>query len=178
MRHQPYENWILEIEKPNPAQRQELQAHLAECQTCAGFADAHNQVNRVLTRAATIPAPSGFTARWNLSLATRKREQERRQARAMLISLSSIAVGLFLAAAVLLLPEISFISLAANALSTSVSVLNGVANFWSTVSRLVQVVPPGIILLTSVFISSWILLACTVWGLSIWKLAFGRGKTK
>jgi anti-sigma factor RsiW len=178
MRHQPYENWILEIEKPDPTQRQELQAHLAECHTCARFADAHNQVERVLNRAVTTHALAGFTVRWKASLVERKREQERKQAQAMLISLSSIAVGLFLAAAVLLLPEISFISLAANALSTSVNVLNGVANFWSTISRLAQVVPPGIIILTSIFISSWILLACTVWGLSIWKLAFQRGKTK
>ncbi len=178
MRHQPYENWIFKIEEPDPAQRQELQAHLADCQPCAHLADAHERVEHVLSRVATKAAPSGFTARWNSGLAMRKREQEQKQARAMLISLSSIAVALFIAAGVLLLPEISFISLAANALSVSVNVLNGVQNFWDTISHLVQVVPPGIIILTGFFISSWIILASAVWGLSIWKLAFGRGKAK
>lgn len=178
MRHQPYENWIIEKDGLAQDQRKELQSHLSECDTCAHLADAHASVERVLSRTVIAAAPAGFTARWMSSLAARKQEQEKKQARAMLISFSSIAVGLFLAAGILLMPEFSFISLAANTLALSVNLLNGLDNFWTTVSQLVKVVPPGIIILTGVFISSWIILACVIWGLSIWKLAFRRGKTK
>jgi cation transport ATPase len=178
MRHQPYEKWILEDEELDPVEQKELRSHLETCHTCDSFAKAHTRVGHILSRVESMPAPSGFTARWTNSLAARKREQEQKQARAMLISFASLAIGILLAAGILLLPEFSLIALTARTLTVGVNVLNGLQGFWSTLTHLVRSVPPGMVIFASVFISSWIIFACVLWGVSIWKLAFRRGKVK
>lgn len=174
MSHQPYENWILDEPQLSDEEKRDLAAHLRECTECTRLTNGWNTVQRTIQSSQMKPAPADFTGKWSASLARRKREQEKKQARTLVISLSSGAAAVLLAIAIYFLPDFSLISLAAGFISTMLSVSNIVSNFWSISIKLIQTIPLSTLIVTIVIVSGWVLLASITLGLSIWKLAFRR----
>ncbi len=174
MNHQPYENWILDEPQLSDEEKQELAHHLRDCSECSRLANGWNTVQRTIQASPMKPAPADFTGKWSSSLASRKREQEKKQARTLVISLSSGAGAILLAIAIYFLPDFSLISLVASFISTMLSASNMVSNFWSITIKLIQTIPLSTLIVTIVIVSGWVLLASITLGLSIWKLAFRR----
>ena len=80
MSHQPFENWILEIETLPMDDRRSLQTHMETCQQCQRiYRKWHAAQHELRTRKIIAPAP-GFAARWQSSLASRRAREQRRQA--------------------------------------------------------------------------------------------------
>lgn len=74
MNHRPYEDWLLDDQLLDPAQKRELDVHLCTCEPCSAIAESN-----LALRSARVfgPAP-GFTARWQGRLALARRAQRRR----------------------------------------------------------------------------------------------------
>ena len=89
MNHQPYENWILDEIKISPEEKTSLNEHLKECPDCYKLYHSWNKVQVQLRTAPVKNAPSNFVPKWKTEFAMRQKEQEKRQARTLLISLAS-----------------------------------------------------------------------------------------
>lgn len=178
MNHQPYETWILDEHPVSDEHKIALEEHLKTCPECVKLKRSWVMVEKTLISTPVKQAPARFVNDWKGSLAARKRAQEKKQARTLLISLCSGGVAIMIALAALFLPEFSLISVGVGFVTTLVQLLTGLENFWSIIFRLSRSIPVSTIIITGVLISSWIILACLAWGLSIWKLAFRRGLIK
>jgi anti-sigma factor RsiW len=74
MNHRPFEDWLLEDQPLNPAQKRELDAHLRTCEACRAIAESN-----LALRSARIVAPApGFSARFQERLVLARRAQRRR----------------------------------------------------------------------------------------------------
>ncbi len=75
MNHRPFEDWLLDDLPLTPQQARELQAHVRSCTSCAAIAESN-----VALHATRLVGPAiGFTDRFQLRLAKRRREQRWRQ---------------------------------------------------------------------------------------------------
>lgn len=174
MSHQPYENWILDEPQLSEEEKLDLEHHLRECPECTRLANGWSSVQHTIRATQMKPAPANFTSKWSASLAHRKREQEKKQARTLVISLCSGASAVLLVTLIYFLPDFSLISLTAGFISTLLSVSNIISNFWSITLKLIQTIPLSTLIVTTIIVSGWVLLASITLGLSIWKLAFRR----
>ncbi len=74
MNHRPFEDWLLDDQLLDPAQKRELNTHLRDCTTCRAIAESN-----LALRSARVVAPApGFTARWQERLVVARRAQRRR----------------------------------------------------------------------------------------------------
>lgn len=178
MNHQPYEKWILDDSVLSVEEKNDLTHHLQECPECLRLQQGWMTAEHSLKTTLIQPAPGNFTKKWNAHFALRKREQEKRQARNLVISLCSLAGVLFVSLVIIVLPDISLISLTASLISTGLAVINGIQNFGVIILKLFRAVPTSTLAVTIFIVAGWVLLVCFTLGLSIWKLAFKRGIRK
>lgn len=178
MNHNPYENWILDDLPITADQKRELSRHMDECPECARLYQGWSSVQHTIRQTQIRPAPADFTANWSSSLLHRKRVQEKRQARNLVISLGIGAVATLIALGFILLPGLSLISLVARSITSLTTLVNGIGSFWSVLFKLVQVVPSSSLIATLIVVSGWVLLASFTLGYSVWKLAFQRKVNK
>ncbi len=75
MNHRPFEDWLLDDQPLTPQQVRELQAHVRSCASCAAIAES----NLALHATHLVGPASGFTDRFQVRLARRRREQRWRQ---------------------------------------------------------------------------------------------------
>jgi hypothetical protein len=74
MNHRPFEDWLLDDQLLDPAQKRDLDAHLRECESCSAIAESN-----LALRSARLVAPApGFTARFQERLVLARRAQRRR----------------------------------------------------------------------------------------------------
>lgn len=174
--HDPYRNWILEDIELDAAQRGELEAHLAVCPRCAQLSNALNIALRTIRGASELAPPPDFTRRFLSSLETRRREQERKEARTLTIVLVSTALLIVLVSLYIFVPEVSLISLAAGTISTIVGLLNGAQQVVSFIVGTFNKLNSSTLIISALIFTGWILLASLTLGLSIWKLAFRKSE--
>ena len=74
MKHRPFEDWLLEDQPLDPAQKRNLDAHLRNCEICSAIAES----NLALRSARVIAPAPGFSARWQERLVLARRAQRRR----------------------------------------------------------------------------------------------------
>ncbi len=178
MNHQPYESWILDNPPISTEEKRELEQHIKVCPECSRLQKGWGLVEQSLQSRQIQPAPQNFTHKWSASLERRKREQEKKQARTLVIALCSGAFAILIALAIFFLPDFSLISLIASFISTMATFFGGIEDFWSILINLAQAVSPATLIVTILIVSSWVILACFTLGLSIWKIAFKRGAHK
>jgi hypothetical protein len=178
MNHQPYENWILDEEQINSQEQDSLKQHLKECPECFKLYHSWNKVQTELKSTLVEPAPAGFMRRWKYEFASRQREQERRQARTLFISLASGAGAVLIALAVILLPDFSLISLLVRFLTTAVKLFSGIDSIVSISKNLIDSAPTITLVISGLFVAGWICLAVFAWGLSIYRITTKGIKNK
>jgi anti-sigma factor RsiW len=88
MKHQPYEEWILQDDELSQEQRRKLDDHLSHCEQCASLDRAWRDLESRFAASKLVPPAPGFAARWQEHLAFRRRRRARRHSFA-------IAVGTF-----------------------------------------------------------------------------------
>ena len=85
MNHRPFEDWLLDDQLLDPAQKRELDVHLRSCDTCSAIAES----NLALRSARVVGPAPGFTARFQERLVVARRAQRRRT----LIGISFFSLG-------------------------------------------------------------------------------------
>ncbi|PKN98933.1 MAG: hypothetical protein CVU43_15700 [Chloroflexi bacterium HGW-Chloroflexi-5] len=178
MNHQPYENWILDEVQINSQEQDSLKQHLKECPECFKLNHSWNKVQTEIKSTPIEPAPAGFMRRWKYEFASRQREQERRQARTLFISLASGAGAVLIALAVILLPDFSLISLMVRFLTTIVKLYSGIDSLISISRNLIESAPTITLVVSVLFVAGWICLAIFAWGLSIYRITTKGVKNK
>jgi hypothetical protein len=74
MNHRPFEDWLLDDQLLDPAQKRDLDAHLRTCESCSAIAESN-----LALRSARLVAPApGFTVRFQERLVLARRAQRRR----------------------------------------------------------------------------------------------------
>lgn len=78
MKHQPFETWIFQDERPTKDQQRKLDQHLKSCSQCRALSQAWLELEgRFRSVKLASPAPN-FGARWQERLALRRRQRARR----------------------------------------------------------------------------------------------------
>jgi len=176
MNHQPYEEWILDEVQIDPQEQDSLNQHLKECPECYKLYHSWNKVQNQIRSTPVKAAPAGFMRRWKTDFASRQQEQERRQARTLLISLASGAGAVMIALAVILLPDFSVISLLVGFMTTIIKLFSGIESLWSVTRNIIDSAPTITLIISGLLIAGWISLAAFAWGLSIWRITTKRVK--
>jgi len=171
MKHQPYENWIVDEVSLNTEQIEALEAHLKVCEVCHQLRQSlENVTQRMQSSPQAGPAP-GFSQRWKDSLTERRIWKHKMQTRRLLLLLVTGTV-------------LSFFSLVAYSVATTSPTEIVVAAFqtitrifvqWDAIQQtlitLYSTVPPVIP------IALWIMLAMSagflvlVWFVSLWRIS-------
>jgi anti-sigma factor RsiW len=162
MNHQPFETWLLEPSQLNEQQAAELRAHLAGCPDCARLQVAWQQVAAVIRAEPELPAPAGFTQRWQADLEARKARQRARQVRRALFLLAG---GVFLVSLALLGYWIAsgpaeFLLRLATTYTDLASTVGGVQQFFQF---LLHVAPPAIPFVLGLALAAWVLILSLTW---------------
>ncbi len=178
MEHQPFKTWILDDEDLSDEERVRLSDHLAICPECAQLSKNLNTALQSIRVAPEVAAPAGFTHRWSMSLAARKREEEKRQARHLAIALSSSALVIAVGALLIFVPELSLISMTAGLITTVVNVLNALQTALSFITAFFKSINLSTTILLFTILGGWLLLASFTLGLSVWKLAIKKVEIK
>lgn len=171
MNHQPFENWILDDEKISPQEQELLTRHIKECPGCYQLQNSWNKVRSQIESSPVKQAPSGFVNRWTNNFAKRQKEQERKQARTLLISLTSGIGAVAIAMAIILLPDFSLISVLVGFLGAIVKIFSGIESLWSFMRSFVTTAPTITLVIGGLFTAGWISLAAFAWGVSIWRIS-------
>ena len=178
MSHQPFEQWILDDIQITPQEQETLDQHLKECPECHQLHKSWHKVQSQIRSTQVKAAPAGFVKRWKNDFALRKREQERRQARTLLISLTSGIGAVAIAMAIILLPDFSLISLTVGFLTTIIKLFSGIESLWSILRSLVTSAPTFTLVIGGLLTTGWISLAAFAWGISIWRITTKGVKNK
>ncbi len=88
MNHQLIDNFLQDPAGLTAEQTSELQAHLAVCQECKRIHTSWLAAHNLIKTAPVVTAPAGFAARFQASLAERRRLAQRRQVRIFGLSLT------------------------------------------------------------------------------------------
>ena len=177
MNHQPYENWILDDIQITAEEQDSLNQHLKECPECYQLSRSWKKVHSQIKATPVKSAPAGFMHRWKADFVARQKEQERRQARTLLISLGSGAGAVIIALAVILLPDFSLISLTVGFLTTLVKLFSGLESLWSVAQNLIASAPKSVLIISGLLTAGWISLAIFAWGVSIWRITTKGAKS-
>ncbi len=90
MDHQPFEDWLLDNQILNADEQRQLSSHLQVCSTCSALAEVNLALRSVKM---AEPAP-GFTDRFQVRLAARRKTQRRRNFLGFLLLGLSVLIGL------------------------------------------------------------------------------------
>lgn len=178
MNHQPFDTWLLEPNELSADQRKELENHLQTCQECRLLRKSVLRVDQIFKETPITPAPAGFSARFQASLAQRRKKAQQRQVRiAVLILLGAILVtgGIFFAYFLsqnsltkMLGSLIQFISFAPQRLIE----LRYIVTFW--IGR----IPTSVFAIISAIIVFWTFLLLTPWVLTLMRIKKRQGVTE
>jgi len=168
MKHQPFEDWLLNDKPMTIDEKRELDSHLRTCASCAALAETGMALKSVKVVA---PAP-GFTARFAVRLAERKLvERRRRLWGALLFTFGGLALLLWLASPYLA----TFFASPAASISTLVEwgvfLITTLRAVTEAGSVLLRVVPGFISPFMWMVIVSGIAGVSLLWSVSIWRFA-------
>ena len=76
MSHQPFEDWLFSDEQLNNQQKENMQAHLMQCEQCQSVANALNHVNTTFKNSSNPEPSQGFTQRWFEKLSITREQQK------------------------------------------------------------------------------------------------------
>jgi hypothetical protein len=167
MNHRPFEDWLLDDQLLDPAQKRELDGHLRTCTACSAIAES----NLALRSARVVGPAPGFTARFQERLVLARRAQRRRTLLGTLFfSLGGVLLLAFLAGptlASLLGSPAEWISAMVRALLFIYTTLLAVLEAGSVIFRVMPGFMPPFV---------WLILLSTLsglgllWSVSIWRL--------
>lgn len=171
MKHLPYESWILDETPLNEDQQHDLNAHLLTCQTCTSLRLSWQDVRHQIETAPQIQPSPGFSARWKASLKERRLADEARQRRLVWVWTASIAWAVLLSLAVIYLPRVSSIQILIAFVEALVGITTGISAWVTLLQGILHTVPPYILVIASIGLSTLLSITIFLWGISIWRMS-------
>jgi anti-sigma factor RsiW len=170
MNHQPFETWILEESKLSSTEKHELLEHMEKCPKCANLEKNWRMARQYVKTMPAMDAPAGFSNRFQASLAHRRKLQEQRQTRILLISLISSAVAILVTLALFFLPHTSFTSLLINFLGSLLQLINAISQFWLLLTSFIKSAPPSFLITMMLVVSMLISIISVLWVFSFLRI--------
>ena len=96
MKHQLYEGWIMARDELTSDQKQVLEAHLKDCESCRQLAEANMALDRIFSSVQMSEPLPGFANRWKARMGERQMRAHRRQTSLVLGILSFGVTALIL----------------------------------------------------------------------------------
>ncbi len=170
MNHQLIDLWLHDPSGLSAEQTCELRAHLQTCGECKRIYAGWQASSRLIQAAGQAYAPQGFAARFQGSLAERRRKKNLRQVKIFLLAL----LGAILAASILLLVRFFGEHSLAQVLSEGI-------HFFSTApGRLVELryivsfwlgeIPPVYLIVLAIILSGWTIILLVSWVLAVLRI--------
>lgn len=173
MNHKPFETWILDEDAPlSEAQSLELRSHLETCEECRALYGNWQSVREILTVPPLIPAPLGFSLRWQQQLAERELRYQKQQIKRILFFLMTGIVVIGAALGITVAATSNLADIMIFAIKTITDILISFAKIGLVLRPVLNDIPPF------VPIGMWILLTTTLsilvltWLAAAWQLAF------
>ncbi|GAP14255.1 putative zinc-finger [Longilinea arvoryzae] len=170
MNHPPFSTWLYEDCQLTPSQAEELKLHLQTCPDCRQQRDAWLNVRHMLRTAKPVEPRPEFARRWQVSLAERRAQKQRRQVRVTILSLSGAVLVLLLGLIAYFLATSSLADLFASVIGTSTQVAVGFMQVSDFINSLLHFLPPALSTAIWFILTSWICLLSFVWVFSIWRI--------
>jgi hypothetical protein len=172
MSHLPYQSWLYDDENQlsNP-QKQALHQHLQECPDCQKSAHAWQAVKHQMRTSPQVAPRSGFTSRWQASLAQRRAKEQRRQALRLFILLAgaSVVALILLGAVIFQTTSLSSLLVTIFALATRIVIVGGQVQ--SFIMNWLEVLPPVVSIVAWMMLSGSFCMLVLVWFVSIWRIS-------
>lgn len=170
MNHPLIDLWLHDPDGLSAEQSGQLHAHLQTCQECARIYASWQASTRLMQNAGQAHAPQGFAARFQASLAERRRKKQLRQVRIFML----VLLGAILAASILLLlrffgdhSPVQVLSQGIHFLSTAPARLlevRYIAAFW------LGEIPPVYLICAAFILSGWTLILLLSWALALLRI--------
>jgi hypothetical protein len=177
MSHYPYEEWILSDESLTPQQVKAIREHTEKCSQCHQL-QKQWQAAKLEIKAEGFASPdTGFTTRWQTSLADRRALQQKRSAQRLalfLVGLAVITLGLWIAYTV---STTSPSDLLALFFTTAARLLIFYQEIKMIVLPVIFRIPPILYLMAWIFILGTTLILAVVWGGALWHFSFRKSKS-
>ena len=166
MNHRPFEDWLLNDDVLNAAQKRELDSHMRECSYCSALAET----GLALRAARTVTPAPGFTARFEKRLASNKLAERRRRVwGAVLFALGGLALLMILGGSTL----ISVVSSPANWITIGIGYLLFFVTTLQTLTEmgwvLLRVLPEFVPSFAWMVIASALAGIGLLWSVSLWR---------
>lgn len=168
MKHQPFEDWLLNDKLISPEQKRELDSHLRTCSYCSALAET----GMALKSVKMISPREGFAARFQVRLAERKvLDRRRRFWGSILFTFGGLALLIWLLFPYLL----TFFSSPATWISILVEwgvyLITTIRALAEASSVFVDVIPSFLSPFMWMVLLSAIAGICLLWSVSIWRFA-------
>ena len=178
MNHQTYEEWALMPEYLSPEEKQALELHMEECESCKQLAESWAKIETFLLEVKPVEPTAGFTARFAANLVDRKAKEHKKQVRKFLIVLS-----------IILIVAMSTVSIFYYTSNSPVGIIEGlfktgaqIVTIWESVkaiaSSIRSLTPIGLVLPVLITGSIFVTGMTSVWLATIWKFTLAGGKVK
>ncbi len=178
MNHQTYEEWALMPEFLSPEERQSLEEHQKECESCRRLAMNWSQVETLLLHTAPVSPAPGFTARFAASLETRKAKEHKRQIIKFLFVLGVIFLVSMAVVSIFYYTTNSPAVIIKGIFETGAQVVTLWENIKTVVGSLTRLTPTVFLISALVFTSIVVSGVTMVWMATIWKFSLAGGKVK
>ncbi len=171
MRHQPFETWIVEDVELAPDQRASLLAHVQVCEQCRQFQNSWATVRGQLATAPMVAPATGFTHRWQASLAERRRQQQKLQERRLLLFLVAGALASLLMLFVYLFTTTTPAGLLVGLFETATNVLITWNHTEQAILPVIEDLPPFIPVAFWILLSTGVALLSVTWAVMVWRIS-------
>ncbi|MCC6146003.1 MAG: hypothetical protein IT308_00390 [Anaerolineaceae bacterium] len=173
MKHQPFENWILDDDlELSQEQVSALKKHLEDCSYCQELDKNWQAATMLLVTRPILSPSSGFSLRWQDQFVAKRLLQQKKQVRKTFLF---VFLGIFTTSILLML----YLALTADLAHTLVTLTKGIINLSFSFIKVAQVVKPFLNSLPTVIpVSAWMFLTTTfvtltfAWFVAVWQFAF------
>ena len=178
MNHQTYEEWALMPEYLSPEEKQALELHMEECESCKQLAESWAKIETFLLDVKPVEPTAGFTARFAANLVDRKAKEHKKQVRKFLIVLSIILIVAMSTVSIFYYTSNSPIGIIEGVFKTGAQMLTLWESAKTIVSSVTNLAPVGLVLPVLAIGSIVITGMTSVWLATIWKFTLAGGKVR
>jgi anti-sigma factor RsiW len=171
MSHQPFENWILDVDTLPKDERHTLEEHLASCSQCQQLQRNWQSVNHELRAKSMVAPAQGFTQRWQAGLAERRAREMQRQAWKIFLSFSGGSFFVLLGMVTFLLTFSSPAELMAVLIRNAAEMANFFSNLVAAVRFWFSATPPALNVALWIYLTITLCLMSLGWVFAIWRTA-------
>ena len=175
MNHQPFDTWIFNEEELSDEQRLDLNAHLQTCLQCQQLSRGWKSALQEIKASPAVSPATGFSQRWQNSLAERHIRQQQRQARLFFLSLAGAAIVVLLSLVVHVIATTSPLDWAIAGFQLFIRIIERFDELQSFANTWIPSIPVFIPIVLWIFLTSSLCFLTIGWVFSMWRISSKGG---